>query len=178
MRARVIEGNGVELLTENFGEPSDPAVLLIMGAMASAVWWPARFCQGLAARGHYVIRYDHRDTGGSTSYAPGSIEYSVEDLADDAVAVLDFQVGAWRLLSGSAHAFDEAYIRALAEADYDRTPNPLTPMNHALVSGGERWYGRLAEIAARASSFTARKTQYCPTPMVSHWPTSSPEPCC
>ncbi len=39
---------------------------------------------------------------------------------------------------------------ALAEVDRDRTPDPLTPMNHALLSGGERWYGRLAEITAPA----------------------------
>ncbi|MBM3147289.1 MAG: alpha/beta hydrolase [Actinobacteria bacterium] len=72
--------------------------------------------------------------------AAASLDWSDRD------AVLDYQVGAWRLLSGSAHEFDEAQIRCLAAADYDRTPNPLTAFNHALISGGERWYGRLAEI--------------------------------
>jgi pimeloyl-ACP methyl ester carboxylesterase len=219
--SRTITADNITLASDSFGTPADPAILLIMGAMASSVWWPDDFCMRLAARGRHVIRYDHRDTGASTSYPPGEIKYSVEDLADDAVAVLDgygvarahlvgmslggflaqlvalkhrdrvmtltlisserladtdpalpqmspaipayhaaaatldwsdrdavldYQVGAWRLLSGSAHAFDEALIRRLAAADADRTPNLLTPFNHALLSGGERWYGRLAEI--------------------------------
>ena len=89
MKTRQINANGVDLFTESFGDPSDPAILLIMGAMASAVWWPEEFCRKLADRGRLVIRYDHRDTGRSVSYAPGRIEYSVEDLADDAVGVLN-----------------------------------------------------------------------------------------
>src|SRR5918996_727943 len=89
MIARDIETNGVSLHCETVGEPTDPPVLLIMGAMSSAVWWPEELCRQLADRGRYVIRYDHRDTGGSTSYAPGEGNYSVEDLADDAVGVLD-----------------------------------------------------------------------------------------
>lgn len=68
----------------------------------------------------------------------------------DRDAVLAYQVGAWRLLHGSAHPFDEANVRALATADLDRTPNPLTPMNHAMLAGGEAWLGRLAEITAPA----------------------------
>ncbi len=225
MGVRTIVAGDVRLASEAFGESSDPTILLIMGAMASSVWWPVDFCRELAARGRHVIRYDHRDTGASTSYAPGTIHYSVDDLADDALAVLDsygvarahlvgmslggllaqlvalkhpervitltlvsserlaetdpdlpqmspkipayhaaatsldwsdrqavldYQVGAWRLLSGSAHEFDEAHIRALAAADYDRTPDPLTQFNHALLSGGERWYGRLFDITQPA----------------------------
>lgn len=39
--------------------------------------------------GRYVIRYDHRDTGKSTSYERGQAPYSVEELADDVVRVID-----------------------------------------------------------------------------------------
>jgi pimeloyl-ACP methyl ester carboxylesterase len=80
MQARRIKADGVDLYTETFGDPSDPVVLFIMGAMASAVWWPEDFCRQLADRGRYVIRYDHRDTGRSTSYEPGRITYTVDDL--------------------------------------------------------------------------------------------------
>lgn len=89
MQDKTIRRSGVELYTEAFGKPSDPAVLLIMGATASAVWWPESFCWKLAERGRYIIRYDHRDTGRSAKCPPGQIDYSVEDLADDAVGVLD-----------------------------------------------------------------------------------------
>jgi pimeloyl-ACP methyl ester carboxylesterase len=77
------------LFTESIGDRDATAVLLIMGAMASGVWWPSSFCAQLAGRGRFVIRYDHRDTGRSTSYGPGGAMYSTETLADDALTVLD-----------------------------------------------------------------------------------------
>jgi pimeloyl-ACP methyl ester carboxylesterase len=81
--------NGVDLCTEGFGSPSDPCILLIMGAMASMTWWDREFCGRLAAKGRFVLRYDHRDVGRSTWYPPGEIRYTVPDMADDAVGVLD-----------------------------------------------------------------------------------------
>jgi pimeloyl-ACP methyl ester carboxylesterase len=222
MDSKWISHNGVRIFSESFGASNDPPILLIMGAMSSAVWWAEDFCCRLAALGRYVIRYDHRDTGRSTSYEPGHIDYSVEDLADDAFCVLDgyglqsahlvgmslggflaqlmmlkrpqrvksltliaseplaesdpplpgidpsvldyhakaseldwanreavieYQIGAWRLMAGSAHSFDESAIRALAGADFDRTPNLMTTFNHALLQGGDQWFNRLHEIA-------------------------------
>jgi pimeloyl-ACP methyl ester carboxylesterase len=147
---RVVGAGGVELVTESVGDPAHPAVLLVTCAMASGVWWPDEFCRLLAGRGRFVIRYDHRDTGGSTIVASGPPTYGVVEMAEDAVAVLDCQVGAWRILAGSAHPFDEATVRRCAEADWERTPDPLTPFNHALLDGGEEWFGRLAKIVAPA----------------------------
>ena len=106
MRARHVEANEVSLHCEAVGDPSDPAVLLIMGAMSSGVWWPEDLCRRLADRGRYVIRYDHRDTGRSTSYAPGEGTYTVEDLADDAVGVLD------------GHGIDGAHIVGMSLGGY------------------------------------------------------------
>lgn len=77
------------LASDTFGDPADPPVLLIMGATASLVWWPEGFCRQLAGGGRFVIRYDNRDTGRSTAYAPGTLNYTIDDLADDARAVLD-----------------------------------------------------------------------------------------
>ena len=51
---------------ETFGDPSDPAVLLVMGFGTQLLGWDADFCRLLAARGRYVIRYDNRDCGLST----------------------------------------------------------------------------------------------------------------
>jgi pimeloyl-ACP methyl ester carboxylesterase len=65
---RVIKTNGVDLCTQAFGDPANPALLLIMGATASMVRWPETVCRQLADSGQYVIRYDNRDTGASTSY--------------------------------------------------------------------------------------------------------------
>jgi pimeloyl-ACP methyl ester carboxylesterase len=63
-------------------------------------------------------------------------------------AVIEYQIGAWRLLSGSARWFDESMIRKLASTDFDRTPNLMTAFNHAALQGGEKWLNRLNEIAA------------------------------
>jgi pimeloyl-ACP methyl ester carboxylesterase len=65
---RMIKTNGVDLCTQAFGDPAAPALLLIMGATASMVRWPESLCRQLADSGLYVIRYDNRDTGISTSY--------------------------------------------------------------------------------------------------------------
>jgi pimeloyl-ACP methyl ester carboxylesterase len=81
--------NDVRLCTESFGDPADPPILLVMGLAGSMLWWQKEFCGLLAERGRFVIRYDHRDTGRSTTYEPGSPGYTGEDLLEDAVAVLD-----------------------------------------------------------------------------------------
>ncbi len=84
-----IDVNGAHLCADTFGDAADPAVLLIMGAAASMDRWEPRFCERLAGHGRYVIRYDHRDTGGSTTYPPGRPGYTGDDLVADAIAILD-----------------------------------------------------------------------------------------
>jgi pimeloyl-ACP methyl ester carboxylesterase len=81
--------NGIELCAETYGDPADPAVLLIHGAGASMIWWDAELCADVAARGRFVIRYDQRDTGRSTSFPVGAPGYAMSDLAADAVGLLD-----------------------------------------------------------------------------------------
>ncbi|AZO65784.1 MULTISPECIES: alpha/beta fold hydrolase [unclassified Mesorhizobium] len=78
-----------EIASQTFGDPAHPPILLIMGAMASMLWWPEAFCRKLAGKGLFVIRYDNRDTGRSTKYAPGEPPYTFDDMADDAIRVLD-----------------------------------------------------------------------------------------
>jgi pimeloyl-ACP methyl ester carboxylesterase len=109
---RMIEANGVELCTEPFGDPGDPPVLLVMGVGASMMWWEEGFCRRLAAEGRYVIRYDHRDTGRSTTYEPGHPGYTADDLIDDAVGVLGaYGIPAAHLVGVSAGG---AFVQLLA----------------------------------------------------------------
>lgn len=89
MSEQMITVDGIELCTESFGDRNNPALLLIMGATASMISWEDEFCQGLADTGRFVIRYDNRDVGQSVNYEPGNPQYSLEDMADDAVRVLD-----------------------------------------------------------------------------------------
>ena len=85
----MVEVSGVELCTEPFGESTDPPLLLVMGLGASMLWWDDTLCRMLADGGRFVIRYDHRDTGRSTTYEPGRPDYSGADLLADAAGVLD-----------------------------------------------------------------------------------------
>jgi pimeloyl-ACP methyl ester carboxylesterase len=80
---------GAELCTQAFGDPGAPPILLVMGQMASMLWWPDDLCRRLADRGRYVLRYDNRDTGASTAYPPGEPAYGGDDFVRDAIAVLD-----------------------------------------------------------------------------------------
>src|SRR5262245_61042408 len=86
---RLVRRDGVELATEAFGDRGRPCVLLIMGAMASMLWWPEPLCRRLADSGFHVIRYDNRDTGRSTCCAPGRPDYTFDDMVDDVFRVLD-----------------------------------------------------------------------------------------
>jgi pimeloyl-ACP methyl ester carboxylesterase len=86
---RMIEANGIDLCTEAFGQPADPAILLIMGMSASMVWWEDEFCGMLADGGRFVVRYDNRDTGRSVTYEPERPGYGFADLVSDAAGVLD-----------------------------------------------------------------------------------------
>ncbi|MDF2516603.1 MAG: putative Mhp-like hydrolase [Sphingobacterium sp.] len=86
---KTIITNGISIYTEFFGQPENPAILLIAGATVSLLYWDKEFCERLAQQGFFVIRYDNRDVGKSTTGKPGSIAYSIEDLADDAIHILD-----------------------------------------------------------------------------------------
>ena len=87
---RMIEGNGIEICTDGFGDRNDPCILLVMGAGGSMLGWDEELCQRLADGGRFVVRYDNRDTGKTTPHCPpGEPNYTLADLADDAAAVLD-----------------------------------------------------------------------------------------
>ncbi|WP_236795076.1 alpha/beta fold hydrolase [Amycolatopsis sp. GM8] len=62
----IAQSNGIELCYETFGDPADPAMLLIMGVGEQLLGFPDAFCELLAARGFHVIRFDNRDVGLST----------------------------------------------------------------------------------------------------------------
>lgn len=79
-----VRARGAELCAEAFGRPSHPTLLLIQGAASAMDFWEDEFCARLVEAGRFVIRYDHRDTGRSTSYPPGEPGYTGRDLTDDA----------------------------------------------------------------------------------------------
>ncbi|MEW1545000.1 alpha/beta fold hydrolase [Streptomyces tsukubensis] len=89
MAERVVTSKDVELWSEDFGDPADPALLLVAGGNLTALSWPTEFAERLAAGGLHVIRYDHWGVGRSTGWDPAERPYGYLQLAADAVAVLD-----------------------------------------------------------------------------------------
>jgi pimeloyl-ACP methyl ester carboxylesterase len=105
--SKAISGN-LKLYYEDMGDVDDPPVLLIMGLGAQLLLWRTAFCEQLVGRGLRVIRYDNRDVGLSSKTErrsagqplvtrllrswlglPSKAPYTLEDMADDAAAVLD-----------------------------------------------------------------------------------------
>jgi pimeloyl-ACP methyl ester carboxylesterase len=79
----------VELCVDDVGDPSDPSILLVHGAAAAMDWWDDELCERLAAGGRHVVRYDHRDTGGSTTGEPGQPAYDGSQLDRDCEGLIE-----------------------------------------------------------------------------------------
>src|SRR3954471_24296796 len=92
----------VELCYEPFGDPQDPAMVLVMGLGTQMLAWREDFCAQLAGRGFFVIRYDNRDIGRSTkararppttrqlvTRSRKAASYTLDDMAADGVGLLD-----------------------------------------------------------------------------------------
>ncbi|NKB99125.1 MAG: alpha/beta fold hydrolase [Pseudomonadales bacterium] len=102
MEEHTFSANGIDICTDSFGNPKDPAILLIMGASASMLMWEENFCDALVEGGRFVIRFDNRDVGRSTCCPVGEPNYSMQDMADDAVAVLDhYEIGRAHVVGAS-----------------------------------------------------------------------------
>lgn len=127
---RIIEANGVELCVETFGDAAHPAVLLIHGASASMLWWDDRLCERIAAGGRYVIRFDNRDTGRSVSYPPGRPGYTLADLVDDAMGVLD------ALDVERAHLVGRSMAGATVVRAAQRYPHRVLTLTLVTTTGG------------------------------------------
>lgn len=80
--------DGLALWTESFGEPADPAILLVMGGTAQGIAWPDDLCRRLVGSGYRVVRYDHRDTGMSSKTDYERFPYDLSALAADAADVI------------------------------------------------------------------------------------------
>lgn len=103
---QLIDNSGHLLATESFGRVGDPAIVLVMGATASMLGWPDALCLKLAERGLHVLRFDHRDTGQSTTVPPGAAAYAVEDMAGDVLAVM------------AGHGLEKAHLTGMSLGGY------------------------------------------------------------
>jgi pimeloyl-ACP methyl ester carboxylesterase len=141
----------VELCYEQFGHDQDPVALLIMGLGTQMLAWREEFCERLAARGLRVVRFDNRDNGRSTilrhippptarqlitrELTPG---YTLEDMADDAVGLLD------HLGAGPAHLVGASMGGMIAQTIAIRHPDRVASLTSIMSTTGARNVGQPA----------------------------------
>lgn len=103
MQSTTVVSTGIEIAYETFGAPGGRPLLLVMGLGAQMLEWHPDLCATLATENFFVVRFDNRDVGLSTHLhdAPppdldaaingdvSSAAYQLEDMADDAIGLLD-----------------------------------------------------------------------------------------
>ena len=102
IRVAKAAANGIHIEYETFGDSAARPILLIGGLADQLIHWDNELCRDLSERGHYVIRFDNRDAGLSTKFDQEGVPdlgalargeksppYTLEDMADDAVGLLD-----------------------------------------------------------------------------------------
>ncbi len=87
--SRLVQVGDVELCVESFGDPGQPTLLLVAGAASAMDWWDTELCTQLADGGRHVVRYDHRDTGRSSTGTPGSPSYDGWQLGHDCAGLIE-----------------------------------------------------------------------------------------
>ena len=143
----------IELCYETFGDPQDPAMLLIMGLGTQMVGWPDEFCAQLAGRGYHVIRFDNRDIGRSTymrdvrpptplqllTRDKSAAAYTLADMADDAAGLLD-GLGIER-----AHVLGASMGGMIAQTLAARHPARVLSLTSIMSSTGSRRSGQTSK---------------------------------
>lgn len=145
-----LSANRIDIEYETFGSDAGPVILLIMGQGAQMTVWPGSFCRGLAERGFRVIRFDNRDVGLSTHFdgvkAPGvgrallaallgiriKPPYSLHDMADDAVGLLE------GLGVDSAHIVGASMGGMIAQIIAARNPERTRSLVSMMSTSGKR----------------------------------------
>jgi len=142
--------NGVEIAYETFGDPADETILLIMGLGVQMLGWDEEFCRTLAGRGYHVVRFDNRDVGHSTKVEGGprpdimaalagdmsSASYTLEDMADDSVALLD------ELGVKAAHVVGASQGGMIAQTIVIRHPERVLSLVSIMSTTGDRAVGQ------------------------------------
>jgi pimeloyl-ACP methyl ester carboxylesterase len=144
-------GRGITLCYETFGSRSDEPVLLIMGLGTQMLGWHEDFCEQLADRGFFVVRFDNRDVGHSThvkgrppsigqliSRRINPVAYDLGDMAEDAVELMR------RLEIEPAHVVGASMGGMIAQLVAARYPDSVRSLTSVMSNTGNRWLGQPA----------------------------------
>jgi pimeloyl-ACP methyl ester carboxylesterase len=129
----------VELWYESFGDPGLPTLLLVNGLGSQAVNYDEAWCRRFADEGFRVVRFDNRDVGLSSKL--DGVDYSLADMADDALAVLD-ACGV-----GRAHVMGLSMGGMIVQRLAIDHPDRLVTLTSVMSRTGEAGYGDSSEEA-------------------------------
>lgn len=137
----------VELFYEIFGpsDPEHPTLLLVNGLGSQCINFKDAFCERFVARGFRVVRFDNRDVGLSSHLVDGP-DYTVEDMAADAFAVLD-AVGA-----AQAHVAGWSMGGMIVQTMAILRPERLLSVTSVMSSPGGGPLNRDEEVMAQFSA--------------------------
>lgn len=139
--------DGVDIAYETFGKRTDPAILLVMGLGTQMLGYHEDLCSMLADAGHFVIRFDNRDSGLSTHWpdVPQSLlrtvsgrgnAYTVTDMANDAFQLADhLELDRFHLVGTSMGGF-------IAQTMAIEQPERIRSLTLVMTSTGSRRVGR------------------------------------
>jgi pimeloyl-ACP methyl ester carboxylesterase len=157
MSVDTVTGGGVTVAYERMPGSGDRPLLLIMGLGMQMIFWPDDLCAALAERGFAVARFDNRDVGLSTHFhdagaptllriltrARAAASYLLDDMAADAVAVLD------ALGWDSAHVVGASMGGMIAQTTAIRYPSRVRSLTSIMSTPSTRiGRPRLAALAA------------------------------
>ena len=144
----------IELEYETFGNPKNPALVLMEGHGAQMVKWDTEYCKMFAARNLFVIRFDNRDCGLSTKFDGIEVDlgatlkaalleepvppvpYTLSDMANDVVGLLD------HLKIDRAHIFGVSLGGMIAQVLTIEHPMRVRSLISVMSMTGEPEYGQ------------------------------------
>lgn len=159
-KARISES--IELEYDTFGDAKNPALLLVAGYTAQMVVWEEEFCKLFAANNLFVIRFDNRDCGLSTKFDGAKVDtnavitaalmeepmpptpYTLSDMADDAVGLLD------HLKIERAHVLGASMGGMIGQVMAIKHPTRVRTLTSVMSMSGEPEYGQSAPEAMNA----------------------------
>jgi pimeloyl-ACP methyl ester carboxylesterase len=131
----------VKIHFEWIGDPGLPTLLLVNGLGSQCVNYSKDWCRQFSNEGFRVIRFDNRDVGLSSKMDDGDGDYSLSDMADDAVSVLNaVNVSRAHVMGCSLGGM---IVQRLAIDHPDRLLSVTSVMSHT----GESGYGDSSEAA-------------------------------
>ncbi|WP_418037576.1 alpha/beta fold hydrolase [Paenibacillus xylanilyticus] len=167
----ILKVNGIDLAYESYGNKTDETILLIAGLGTQMIRWTVPFCEMLVARGFRVIRFDNRDTGLSTHFSHHptlnfealantlmsgqrpDIPYTLHDMSDDAIGLLD------ALGIRKAHLVGRSMGGMIAQLAASRYPERVLSLTSIMSTTGN------PDLPPTSPEVMALMTQPAPNPM-------------